>query len=98
MKEKQIEAYLVKRIKELGGIAYKFSSPAKKGVPDRLCLLPGGLMFFVECKAKGKKPTKLQRAELDKIDSLGHEIYVVDSKESINDLFLSYKIKLEGKK
>jgi len=39
MLEKQIEAYLVERVKEAGGIAYKFTSPQRRSVPDRLVLL-----------------------------------------------------------
>ncbi|MGN7309247.1 VRR-NUC domain-containing protein, partial [Bacillus subtilis] len=60
MKESQIESYLRDKIKALGGIAYKFVSPGNSGVPDRMVLLPKGRTVFVELKAPGKKPTKLQ--------------------------------------
>jgi len=42
MLERVIEAYLVQKVKELGGIAYKFTSPQRRSVPDRLCLFPTG--------------------------------------------------------
>ena len=47
MSEKEIENYLVRKIKNKKGIAYKFTSPGNSGVPDRLCLLPNGKIFFV---------------------------------------------------
>lgn len=39
MLEKTIEAHLVKRVKERGGVAYKFTSPQRRSVPDRLVLM-----------------------------------------------------------
>ena len=48
MSEKEIENYLVRKIKNKKGIAYKFTSPGNSGVPDRLCLLPNGKIFFIE--------------------------------------------------
>ena len=48
MKEKYIEQKLVTAIKKLGGICPKFTSPGLDGVPDRLVLLPGGKMAFIE--------------------------------------------------
>lgn len=45
MRESQIEQYLVKRVKEAGGIAYKFTSPQRRSVPDRIVLLSGGLVY-----------------------------------------------------
>ena len=84
MLEKDIERVLTKRIKDLGGIAYKFVSPNRRSVPDRLCLLPGGRVLFIEVKAPGKKPTKLQDLEHRKLRSLGFEVLVIDNKEDIN--------------
>jgi hypothetical protein len=84
MPEKDIERVLTKRIKDLNGIAYKFVSPNRRSVPDRLCLLPGGRVLFIEVKAPGKKPTKLQDLEHRKLRSLGFEVLVIDNKEDIN--------------
>ena len=61
--EKQVEAHLKKRIEEAGGICYKFISPGRDSVPDRICVLPG-LVLFVECKGQGGKPSKKQHREL----------------------------------
>ena len=51
MRESDIERRLVQGVKKLGGRAYKFVSPGNVGVPDRLVVLPGGIVLFVEVKA-----------------------------------------------
>ena len=85
--EKEIEAYLRIRVKKLGGIAYKFTSPGNDGVPDRLVLLPNGSISFVELKAPGKKPSKLQMVQINRIKNLGFEVNVIDSKELVDKLY-----------
>ena len=60
MLEKQVEAYLVKRVKEAGGRAYKFTSPMNSGVADRIVCLPDGQTWFVEVKTEGGRITPLQ--------------------------------------
>ena len=57
MRERDVERYLRERVKQLGGRAYKFVSPGNNGVPDRIVMLPGGKLFFVELKAPGKETT-----------------------------------------
>ena len=86
MSEKEIENYLVRKIKNKKGIAYKFTSPGNSGVPDRLCLLPNGKIFFVELKSPGKKPRALQENQIRKIAALGQRVYVVDSKEMVDSV------------
>jgi tRNA U54 and U55 pseudouridine synthase Pus10 len=86
MPEKHVEQALVNRIKAMGGIAFKFTSPGRRSVPDRLCLLPGGRVIFVECKAPGKRPTELQAREHARLRSLGFDVRVIDNKEAANAL------------
>lgn len=57
MREKAIEQKLTLMVKKQGGICPKFVSPGFDGMPDRIVLLPGGCMAFVEVKAPGKKTT-----------------------------------------
>ena len=78
MRESQIEQKLVSHITKLGGIAYKFSSPNRRSVPDRLCVMPNGRVFFVELKTKGKTPTALQQHEHETLRALGHTVLVID--------------------
>ena len=60
MRERQIEQKLVKAVKTAGGIAQKLTSPGFDGMPDRMVLMPGGCIGFVEVKAPGEKPRPLQ--------------------------------------
>ena len=60
MREKIIEEKLTKAVKQNGGVCWKFTSPGTAGVPDRIVLMPGGRIAFVEVKAPGEKPRPLQ--------------------------------------
>lgn len=85
LREKDIEEYLRKRVKEAGGKAYKFESPGNDGVPDRLVIFPGNNIYFVELKAPGKKPRPLQLKQIRDISSFGCEVLVIDSKDGVED-------------
>ncbi len=50
MKETTVEQHLVKKIKAVGGVAWKFVSPGNNGIPDRIAILPGGRVWFIELK------------------------------------------------
>ena len=84
MLEKVIEAALVKRVKALGGMAEKFTSPNKRSVPDRIVTLPGGVIIFVELKAPGKLPKELQQRDHDIRRALGCDVRVIDRIEGCN--------------
>ena len=88
MLEKDIEAYLVRRVKDAGGRAYKFVSPAHRGVADRIVVLPGGRVWFVEVKKEGGRLSPLQRVFLDEIKGLGCSYEIVWSKEDV-DAFIA---------
>ena len=85
MLEKQIEAYLVKRVKALGGVAYKFTSPAHRGVADRIVCLPGGVVWFVELKTEGGRLSPLQKVFADEMTRMNQNYCVLWSKENVND-------------
>lgn len=86
MREKHIEKELAARTRAMGGIALKFTSPGFDGMPDRLVLLPGGRMGFVELKAPGKKPRALQMARHKLLRWLGFKVYVIDGIEQIDSV------------
>lgn len=86
MTERDVESYLVRQVRLAGGHAYKFASPARRGVPDRIVCLPGGGLVFVELKASGKLPTALQELEHGRLRALGQRVVVCDSKEAVNAL------------
>lgn len=84
--EKTLEARLVREIEARGGMALKYTSQFHRGIPDRICLLPGGLSVFVELKSTGRKPTRLQQHAMEQLDRMGHPNCVVDSTETLNEL------------
>lgn len=86
MREKQIEQKLVQRVKAVGGIAPKFTSPGFDGMPDRLILLPFGKFAFAELKAPGKKPRPLQLARHRMLRKLGFQVYVLDDEAQIQQM------------
>lgn len=84
MLEKDIEKALVKRVKDLGGLCEKFTSPNRRAVPDRIVSLPDGVVIFVELKAPGKKPSPLQTKDHEKRKALGCDVRVIDSLEAVD--------------
>ena len=86
MREKIVEQHLVKAVKSSGGIAPKLVSPGFDGMPDRLVLLPGGKIGFVEVKALGKEPRPLQVARHGLLRRLGFKVYILDDLEQIGGI------------
>ena len=79
MLERDIEKYLGLRVKSMGGISYKFVSPGRVGVPDRIVVLPGSRLVFVELNAPGKKPAAHQLREHARLMALGQRVEVIDA-------------------
>ena len=65
--EKQIEEKVNTYAKEQGFLVYKFTSPQRAAVPDRLYITPRGKVFFVEFKREGMKPIPAQQREHDRL-------------------------------
>lgn len=84
MRENEIEQYLVKKVKLMGGKAYKWVSPGNDGVPDRIVVWPNGRIVFVELKAPGKKPTPLQLAKHSELRKLNQVVNIIDCKENVD--------------
>ena len=89
MSEKRVEYYLREQVHKHGGIALKNDALLRKGIPDRLVLMPGGWACFVELKAPGKKPTELQMLVMGQLDALGHRVCWIDSKVGV-DVWLEW--------
>ena len=86
MREKAIEQKLTLMVKKQGGICPKFVSPGFDGMPDRIVLLPGGYMAFVEVKAPGEKPRPLQTSRHKLLRRLGFKVYVLDDPTQIGGI------------
>lgn len=85
--EAQVEKYLVDAVAELGGLCLKFGVPGIRGYQDRLCILPGNVIFFVEVKKpKGGVLAKLQAARKREMELRGCHCYIVKNREEIGDV------------
>jgi len=86
-REKDIETLVTRTISHFGGKAYKWQSPMNRGVPDRLCFLPKGLMIAIEVKAPGETPRKLQTKVIKGLRAMGHEVLTVSNKQEVDALY-----------
>ena len=89
--EKKLERKLSKEIIRIGGICLKIPAIHYMGIPDRLCLLPGGRLFFAEIKTTGKKPEKIQLSVHKRLKNLGFRVEVIDNTEFLNKLIFEYE-------
>lgn len=92
MREKEIEQKLAKFVKNLGGVAYKFTSPGNGGVPDRIIILKDRPAMFVELKADGGRLSDLQNFQIKRLQNLGQMVFVVKGENGLNE----FKKVLEG--
>ena len=84
MRESKIEAYLVKRVKELGGEVRKVQWVGRRGAPDRLVMLPEYSAVWVELKATGVKAEAYQLREHARMRLMNQQVVVVDSLERVD--------------
>lgn len=91
--EKEIEQALVRKVKAVGGLCLKWVCPGWAGVPDRIVLLPGGRIVFVELKRpKGGVLSKRQKWWADKLTDLGFNYWTVWDEFSL-DVFIYAELK-----
>ena len=87
MSESTIESHFRKRVKERGGHPYKFRSPQRRSVVDRIAVMPDGITIWVEVKAPGEEPRPDQLREHQRLRDLGHLVLVLDTKERVDHYF-----------
>lgn len=101
MLEKRIEAAVCTYAKDKGCLVYKFTSPARAAVPDRLFITPKGDMFFIEFKREGEKPTPAQTREHERLRGHWVTVFVVDNvefgKEMIDKMTVGYESDAKSK-
>lgn len=85
MRENEIEKFLLLKVRAVGGECIKFNSASMNGLPDRIVLMPGGKLYFVELKAPGKSPRLLQEAIHKKLRDKGFKVFVIDTKEKVGE-------------
>ncbi len=87
MRETIVENRLVRGIREMGGLCRKYTSPGQRGVPDRLCFLPGGRLVLVELKAPGWGAiSTFQAREFARLQARGFAVEVVTSVHEVDAL------------
>ena len=84
MLEKAVEAYFKKVVEQLGGKSYKFTSPAHRGVADRVACLPNGQTWFVEIKTEGGKLSELQKLFASDMQRLNQHYACLWNKDDID--------------
>ena len=85
MLEKAVEAYFKKVVEQLGGKSYKFTSPAHRGVADRVACLPNGETWFVEIKTEGGKLSELQKVFASDMQRLNQHYAGLWNKDDIDE-------------
>ena len=98
VEENKVEKFLVSSVKLLGGEAYKFTSPNRRFVPDRLCVLPFGIVLFVEVKGSEGTLHSGQVREINRLRAKGHAAIVVDSAETVTELMDMVRATMKRKK
>lgn len=85
MRESSVETYLRDSVRQAGGISVKLNPVGMVGIPDRLVLLPGGIVVFVECKKpRGSRIARLQVWWKDELERLGFRHWYVFTREDVD--------------
>lgn len=90
LKEADVERHLVRLVEKAGGKAYKFVSPGRAGVADRLVVLPGGRVWFVELKTSTGRLSALQQVFAADMAALGQNYTVLWSKDDATTFVSSH--------
>ncbi len=83
MRESTIETRLVREVKKLGGLCYKFTSPGSPGVPDRIIILPGGRIVFVELKTEIGRLANIQKWQIEELRKRGVIVRVLKGLDQV---------------
>lgn len=83
MQEARLERRLVRAIERRGGKAWKLTVPGRRGVQDRLVLMPLGRLWFVEMKASGKRPRPLQVHRAEELRALGFDVRTISTEAEL---------------
>ena len=82
--ERDVEKHFIWTVERMGGITYKFTSPGRKGVADRIACLPDGSTWFVELKTKGGRLSPLQKMFAADMAALNQRYMCIWTKEQVN--------------
>lgn len=83
MLEKDLERKLVRQIEKAGGLCWKFTSPGTVGVPDRIVMLPGGRIVFVEMKQEFGRVQNIQKYRQKQLLTVGFDARVIKGEKAL---------------
>lgn len=83
MLERELEKRCRKKLEAKGGMLLKWTCPGHRGVPDRIAILPGGTIIFIEFKS-GSRLTTLQKWWIDRLNAAGCRALVVNNEEEFD--------------
>ena len=87
VRENEVEAYLRRQVEKLGGLCLKIPADYMRGVPDRIVLLPHGVLVWVEPKRpSGGRVSGSQLVVHEMLRRLGQQVVIVWSKEDADEL------------
>ncbi len=87
--EKDVEGYLTRQVERMHGRCLKFIPDVDNGMPDRLVLLPRGVVVWVELKnGTSEDARRLQKMQHAKLRRLGQRVEVIQTKEQVDCLLL----------
>ena len=88
--ERDVERYLIKECEKRGWLCWKFVSPGRRGVPDRIVIRPGSAAF-VEVKRKGGRISPLQIRRIEELIRLLIPARVVETKGEIDEMIREWE-------
>ena len=83
MLESEIEKELVRRVRTAGGKAFKWVSPGNAGVPDRIVIMPGGRIWFVELKTDTGRLSPSQQRQINHLNRLGVRTFILKGQKGL---------------
>ena len=83
--EGYVEEYLVEKSEEKGYLCYKWVSPGRRGVPDRI-LIGNGRVIFVELKSSVGRLSKSQQLMIPRLREHGADVRVIRSRSEVDAL------------
>lgn len=87
MKEYTVEHNIIHQVKARGGVCWKWVSPGRRGVPDRICIFPGPVIVFVELKRPelrdGRSAQQKKVAEI--LERLGCQVWRIGDPDAFRE-------------
>lgn len=90
--ERDAEQLLVSGVRDLGGVAYKFTSPGNAGVPDRIVII-AGVVIFIELKSRSGRLRPSQVMQHKRIQAAGGEVITLHGVDEVRN----WLRRMEGK-